>query len=72
MVVIWGNVICDFLALNKVEILPWDSGWGYLPNNLTDPLPDKMVLDIYDKIANLTTTPVQSYFYIRCMFANNP
>lgn len=25
-----GNVVRDFLALNKVEILPWDWGWGYL------------------------------------------
>lgn len=25
-----GNVVCDFLALNKVEILPWDHGFGIL------------------------------------------
>jgi hypothetical protein len=25
-----GDLIRDFLALNKVEILPWDHGWGFL------------------------------------------
>lgn len=25
-----GDWLRDFLAFNKVEILPWDWGWGYL------------------------------------------
>jgi hypothetical protein len=24
-----GDLLRDFLAFNKVEILPWDGGWGY-------------------------------------------
>ena len=27
---IWGNVIRDFLSRNKIEILDWDGGWGFL------------------------------------------
>jgi hypothetical protein len=25
-----GNLLRDFLAFSKVEILPWDGGWGYM------------------------------------------
>jgi hypothetical protein len=25
-----GDLVRDFLSLNKVEILPWDGGWGFL------------------------------------------
>jgi len=25
-----GDLLRDFLAFNKVEILPWDGGWGYM------------------------------------------
>ncbi len=45
---IWGNVVRDFLALNKVEILPWDGGWGKLTHPLDAPLPDEDELYDYD------------------------
>jgi len=25
-----GDLLRDFLAFNKIEILPWDGGWGYM------------------------------------------
>ena len=51
---IWGNVVRDFLALNKVEILPWDWGWGFLTAGLGDPLPKENQIAFYDEIAALT------------------
>jgi hypothetical protein len=51
---IWGNVVRDFLSLNKIEILPWDGGWGFLNQRLNDPLPDKETLVLYDRIAKMT------------------
>ena len=39
---IWGNVVRDFLALNKIEILPWDGGWGFLTHELSEPLPGEI------------------------------
>jgi len=51
---IWGNVVRDFLSFNKVEILPWDGGWGFFDHKLSDPLPDKVTLTLYDRIAAMT------------------
>lgn len=51
---IWGDVVRDFLALNKVEILPWDGGWGHLNMGLNDPLPSEEAMGFYDQIAILT------------------
>jgi len=44
-----GNLVRDLLALNKVEILPWDQGFGYLTD---EPLQD---LALADRWAALTT-----------------
>jgi len=65
---IWGNVIRDFLALNKIEILPWDGGWGFLTHALTDPLPDETELVDYDRIATLSTIPDTSFQQLRSLF----
>lgn len=50
---IWGNVVRDFLSLNRIEILPWDGGWGFLDQKLSDPLPDNETLMLYDCIARM-------------------
>jgi hypothetical protein len=42
-----GDLLRDFLALNKIEILPWDGGWGFL----AEEDPDEAVMD---QIAALT------------------
>jgi hypothetical protein len=44
-----GDLIRDFLALNKIEILPWDD-WGYIS---APPIPEED-LPILDQIADLT------------------
>jgi hypothetical protein len=36
-----GNLVRDFLALNRIEILPWDGGWGFL----AEEEPDGEVMD---------------------------
>lgn len=69
---IWGNVIRDFLALNKVEILPWDGGWGFLNQQLTDPLPDHATLKLYDQIAALTLEINEKFPEIRVYYENEP
>ena len=69
---IMGNVIRDFLALNKVEILPWDGGWGFLNQKISDPLPDHTTLKLYDKIAALTLEINEKFPEIRVYYENEP
>jgi hypothetical protein len=69
---IWGDVVRDFLALNKVEILPWDGGWGFLNQKLSDPLPDKETLALYDKIAAMTLEINEKFNEIRAYYEREP
>ncbi len=69
---IWGNVIRDFYALNKVEILPWDGGWGYLTHALDEPLVAEAELQEYDQIAALCASADISFDQFRAMFSNDP
>ena len=69
---VWGDVVRDFLALNKVEILPWDGGWGFLDQKLSDPLPDKETLALYDKIAAITLEINNRYTEIRAYYKREP
>lgn len=65
---IWGNVVRDFLALNKVEILPWDGGWGYLTTPLEAPPPAEEQMHFYDHIAALTQTNAQGFEALRATY----
>jgi hypothetical protein len=65
---IWGNVVRDFLALNKTEILPWDGGWGFLTHELSDPLPNESELILYDQIAKISSRPDDAFQQIRSLF----
>lgn len=66
---IWGNVARDFLALNKVEILPWDHELGVFTHRLNDPLPDPgPELDFYDQVASLTLAGDQAFPQVRTLF----
>jgi len=63
---IQGNVVRDFLALNKVEILPWDWGWGFLtPEKFTDRA-------LFDRLAALSTNADASFDEIRALFEADP
>jgi len=69
---VWGDVVRDFLALNKVEILPWDGGWGFLNKKLSDPLPDNETLMLYDRIARLTLEINEKFPEIRAYYKSEP
>jgi hypothetical protein len=69
---IWGDVVRDFLALNKVEILPWDGGWGFLNQKLSDPLPDEETLVLYDQIAAMTLEINEKFSEIRTYYKSEP
>ena len=69
---IWGDVVRDFLALNKVEILPWDGGWGFLNQKLSDPLPDEETLVLYDQIATMTLEINEKFPEIRAYYKSEP
>jgi hypothetical protein len=69
---IWGDVVRDFMSLNKVEILPWDGGWGFLTNDLTDPLPDEHTMILYDRIAKISATPEASFQQLMSMYSHEP
>jgi hypothetical protein len=69
---VWGDVVRDFLALNKTEILPWDGGWGFLNCKLSDPLPDEGTLKLYDKIAQLTVEINERFDEARAYYKEEP
>jgi hypothetical protein len=69
---IWGDVVRDFLALNKVEILPWNGVWGFLNQELSDPLPDEETLVIYDQITAMTLEINEKFPEIRLYYKSEP
>jgi hypothetical protein len=69
---IWGDAVRDFYALNKIEILPWDGGWGYLDHLLDDPLPGEAELQQYDRIASLCANAETSFQEIRSVYLSDP
>ena len=57
-----GNLIRDFLSFNKVEILPWDGGWGYLQDET------EMEADLMDHVAALTLAGDEAFAEIRTLY----
>ncbi len=47
-----GDLLRDFLSFNKVEILPWDGGWGYMSE--LKPEQVESVYALMDRVAALT------------------
>jgi hypothetical protein len=66
-----GDLIRDFLALNKVEILPWDGGWGYLEKYGEEATEENLAADIMDHIATLTLSGNEVFAEIRAMYEND-
>jgi hypothetical protein len=62
-----GDLVRDFLALNKIEILPWDN-WQLIKNE-KDFTPDH--LELLDRMANLTENPDDNFEEIRRLFETN-
>jgi len=69
---IWGDLVRDFLALNKVEILPWDGGWGHLNISLNDPPPAMDDMPFYDRIAALTLTGDSAFPQLHAEYDSDP
>jgi len=61
-----GDMIRDFLALNKIEILPWDP-WGYI----TGPEIPETDLPALDRIAELTVAGDDVFSDLRQLFATD-
>jgi hypothetical protein len=71
---IWGDLLRDFLSLNKVEILPWD-WWEspYWSHRLEDPLPaDERELAPYDELAALTLAGDEAFPALRLRYESDP
>ena len=60
-----GDLIRDYLALNKIEILPWDGGWGFLANE-TD-----MAAEVMDRIADLTLAGDEGFADLRSTYRSD-
>jgi len=60
-----GDLVRDFMALNKVEILPWDGGWGYLT--------EKKFADLalFDHLTGLLTGGDAAFPALRAQFESD-
>ena len=64
-----GDLVRDFLALNKIELLPWD-GWGLMAGpEQSVPAEDVALLD---RIAALTLADNAAFDEIRSLYATEP
>ena len=57
-----GDLLRDFLALNKVEILPWDGGWGFLAAE------ENLEAELMDRVAALTMAGDASFAQVRATY----
>ncbi len=70
---IFGNVIREVLAFNKVEILPWDHEVGFFSHRLEDPLPTEgPELTEYDRLAALTVAGDAAFDKLRRLYETEP
>ena len=63
-----GDMVRDLLALNKVEILPWD-GWGLIARQDEDLTPDDWAL--MDRIAELTRVDDPPFAEVRATYEDS-
>ena len=69
---ILGNVLRDFLALNKIEILPWDGGWGLLTTPLEAPPPQGDELTLWERLVELTLPASEDFSALRALYEQTP
>lgn len=60
-----GDLIRDFLSLNKVEILPWDGGWGFLRDE------KNLESEIMDRVAELILASDGAFPKIRATYTRD-
>ncbi|RLC90976.1 MAG: transglutaminase domain-containing protein, partial [Chloroflexi bacterium] len=63
-----GNVVRDLLALNKIELLPWDD-WGLIVKQEEDISAEDMAL--LDHVAALTLADNESFSEVRAIYEND-
>jgi len=63
-----GDLGRDFLALNKIEILPWD-GWGLLYKDEAQVTQDDRAF--LDRLAAMTTAGDETFAQIRSVYEND-
>ncbi len=68
---IWGNVVRELLAFNKIELLPWDIIPGCMTHNLDDPLAEGPELSLYDGIVALTLAGDLAFEGLRAIYDND-
>jgi hypothetical protein len=64
-----GDLVRDFLALNKIELLPWD-GWGLMAGPEDSVSTDDLTL--LDRIAALTIDLDAAFDDLRALYASDP
>jgi hypothetical protein len=69
---IWGNVVRELLAFNKIELLPWDVIPGCMTHNLDDPMSAGAELALYDGVASLTLAGDAAFPELRAIYENDP
>lgn len=64
-----GNVLRDLLALNRIEVLPWDC-WGMMEVDVADFTPEQM--ELMDRVAALTLGGNEAFEEVRAIYEANP
>jgi hypothetical protein len=67
-----GNVVRDILALNKIEILPWDHGWGLLADDESQGRQPGAGESCIDQIAALILPGQEDFEGMRAFYENEP
>ncbi|MGC9358022.1 MAG: transglutaminase domain-containing protein [Anaerolineae bacterium] len=67
-----GDLIRDFLAFNKLEILPWDGGWGYLTEEEKSEEELATIYAVLDRIADLTLTGDNAVTEMHALYESDP
>jgi len=63
-----GNVVRDVLSQNKVELLPWDGGWGYLAKRDEDMTDSDWKYDFFDRLAVLSQAGNKGWSELRTIY----
>jgi len=68
---IQGNLIRDFLALNRIEILPWDP-WGMMDDGKGEPAERERTAKELDLLAEMTLAGDEALPELRAVLARDP
>jgi hypothetical protein len=67
-----GDLIRDFLALNKLELLPWDHEHGHLAAGAQEGEAGERDLALMDRVAELTLGGDERFDALRALYASDP